>query len=101
MVLSRLICPALLLVAGMAFGQPGRALRVKVLDSAGVSIADARVAIDGSKRSIRTDSAGRATLTGLPNGQLFLSIRRLGFVAVDSFAVAPSDSVVNVRLVDQ
>jgi hypothetical protein len=72
-------CLAFLLVsAAPVYGQDG-VVRGRILDSAGVAIPDADVAIVSVHLLTRSDAAGRFTLSRLGRGQYEVSVRRLGF----------------------
>lgn len=72
-------CLALLLFAAApAFGQDGT-VRGRILDSAGVAIPDADVAIVSAHQLTRSDAQGRFTFSKLARGQYEVSVRHLGF----------------------
>ncbi len=64
--------------AGMARAQEGL-VRGRVIDSAGVAVADADVAIVEIHALTRSDAQGRFTLSKVPRGEYELSVRRLGY----------------------
>ena len=68
----------LLTVTAPLYAQDG-IVRGRVLDSAGVAIPDADVAIVAAHLLTRSDAQGRFTFSKLAPGQYEVSVRRLGF----------------------
>jgi outer membrane receptor for ferrienterochelin and colicins len=54
-------------------------VRGRVLDDGGAPVPDAIVRVVGTQRSIRSDSAGRYHLSGIPAGEWSLRVMRVGF----------------------
>lgn len=71
-----------LVVAGVPLGAQSRrpgTLVGRVLDEAGVPVANVEVAIAKIERTTRTDSAGNFMLTSVPPGQYDLAFRRVSY----------------------
>lgn len=73
--------------AGTLTAEPGETLAVQVTDSAGSPVADARVRVATlplagfrgltfAEAEVRTDTAGKARVAGLPNGRVLVAARR-------------------------
>lgn len=54
-------------------------------DSTERPIADAQVSLPDIKRSVRSDSSGNFLITGLKAGRYLVQIRRVGYVAIDTW----------------
>ena len=88
-------------VATPAAAPRGRAvLNGKVVDPGARPLAGARVALEADDAATTTDNAGKFTLSGLRSGTRSLSVRRLGFeaieVPVDLSSLAPRDVTVTM-----
>jgi hypothetical protein len=76
----------------------GRVLRGVVADSSGTRIGFANVQMGNSMRRIVTNEAGEFTMSGLPNGPVRVTVRRIGFAPRDIAFEAVPDSVVTITL---
>lgn len=77
----------------------GRAmLNGKIVDGGGVPLAGARVALEADDATTTSDNKGQFSLSGLRSGTRSLSIRRLGFGAVEVPVDLSSASVRNVTV---
>ncbi len=75
-------------------------LNGKVVDAGARPLAGARVALEADDAATTTDNAGKFSLSGLRSGTRSLSVRRLGFeaveVPVDLSSVSPRDVTVTM-----
>ena len=63
-------------------GQHNAVLTGRVIQSAGLPVPGAQVAIEGTPNVARTDSLGRYRLEGLPSGTVEAVVRRIGFASL-------------------
>jgi len=79
---------------------PTATLAGVVRDSLGDPITSAEIVLVGTERGVRSDSAGRFELTGVPPGDQVVRFRRLGFssVEIDWRAVSATRIEISVRL---
>jgi len=73
----------------------GSVLTGSITEVGGQPISDARVAVSGVDGAVTTDASGHFALQAIPQGRRRISVRKVGFVPVQTVAdVYPSDSVI-------
>lgn len=92
----------LALGGGIARAQTGT-IHAVVVNPVGYPIPGVEVTALGDRRSVRTDSIGRATIRALPVGPLSLSLRHLGYAAQqrDVIITGGDSDLVKITLVEQ
>ncbi|HEU4747041.1 MAG TPA: carboxypeptidase regulatory-like domain-containing protein, partial [Gemmatimonadaceae bacterium] len=90
----------LALVPGIVLAQPVGSVRGVVRDSLGGVVAEAHVAIKGSRARTATASDGAFRLVGIPSGEAILEVRRLGYrpVSTPLIVAAGTELQVDVEL---
>ena len=78
--LLRFLTIALVLTPALATAQGTGTIRGRVTDAAtGAALAGAQIRIDGTTLGTQSDNDGSYTVTGVPAGSQFVSVRRVGY----------------------
>jgi hypothetical protein len=87
-----------ILIAGsMAHAQSGW-LQARVLDSSRTPVVNAEISIPKLGRVVRTDSAGKVTLSDIPPGHIEIGVRRINFFPEHFFVDIHSQETTSVEI---